>query len=179
MYMYKKGFTLIELIVVMAIFAILVALGVSSFKSSQMKGRDSRRKAELKNVVAAMELFYNDKGMYPNDNGAGKISGCYPDDLTLCDWGSEFKDRNNTLYMTILPTDPLTSSTYYYDVQGGTNSTFQLYARLENKKDPDVPISGTTAQAYSGVSCGSKLCNYGIASTNTTAATGRTLVNDP
>ncbi len=174
----KKGFTLIELIVVMLILAILVTLGLGTFRSSQTKSRDSRRKGELKNVASALELYYNDYGRYPSDNGSGKITACGTAGITVCEWGSAFQDQNNTYYMTKLPTDPKSGYTYYYDVGGG-NLSYQLYGRLENTEDADVPKSGTTPQAYSGLSCGAKLCNYGVASTNTTVGTGRTLVNDP
>lgn len=161
----------------MAILAILAVLGIGAFTSSQQKGRDSRRKAELRSIAAALELYFNDKGIYPADDGSGHIKGCYPDDMTVCSWGTVFQDKNQTVYMTSLPSDPQAAYTYMY-FAGTGNASYQLYARLENTLDPDVPKSGTTPQVYSGLSCGLKLCNYGIASTNTTAATGRILIND-
>ncbi len=88
------------------------------------------------------------------------------------------KDKNDTLYMAELPSDPLGGYTYYYDVLGSTNTSFQLYARLENSDDPAVPKSGGNPQVFSGLSCGLKSCNYGISSTNTTPNTGRTLINE-
>lgn len=178
MYRSTKGFTLIEILVAMVILAILATLGVGAFRSSQAKSRDSRRKGDIKNVAVALELYYNDKGKYPNDNGSGKIAGCTPDDATVCEWGGEFKDKNSTLYMVKLAVDPLVGYTYYYDVLGTNNTLFQLYARLENTQDPAVHKSGTMPQAYSGVFCGTPLCNYGISSTNTTPEAGRTLVTE-
>ena len=174
----QKGFTLVELMVVMVILGILAALGLGSFRSSQMKGRDNQRKGELRSVAAAFELYYNDYGTYPNDNGSGKITACGSGGTTVCDWGNEFKDKNDTLYMVELPIDPLVGYTYYYDVLGTNNTSFQLYARLENTEDPGVSKSGGNPQVYGGLSCGLKVCNYGIASTNTTPGAGRTLVNE-
>lgn len=174
----QQGFTLIELIVVMAILAILIVLGIGSFSSSQQKGRDSRRKADLRSIATALELFFNDKRQYPNASPTGQISGCYPDDQTACPWGNIFQDKNNTVYMALLPIDPFSTSTYFYTVGGG-NMSYQLYGRLENQQDPSVPQSGGVPQAYSGLFCGARLCNYGVSSTNTTPGTGQTLVNDP
>ncbi|OGG23921.1 hypothetical protein A3A79_01835 [Candidatus Gottesmanbacteria bacterium RIFCSPLOWO2_01_FULL_43_11b] len=174
----SRGFTLIELIVVILILAILITLGLGTFRSSQTKSRDSRRKTDIKNVTSALELYFNDTGKYPNDNSGGKITACGSAGATVCEWGEEFKDQNNTIYMVELPEDPIAIHSYYYDVGGGNNS-YQLYARLENTDDADVQKSGSTPQAYQNLYCGTKLCNYGRSSTNTTPNTGRTLINDP
>ena len=174
-----SGFTLMELMVVMVLLGILVAMGLSSFRSSQAKSRDSRRKAELRQTSLALEAYFNDKGRYPNDDGLGKIKGCTPDDDTVCPWGEEFVDKNGTIYMITLPADPTSGLSYYYDVLGSSNAQYQLYARLENTLDSDVPKDGSNnPQVYSGLSCGSKLCNYGIASTNTSAGSDRTLTTE-
>ncbi|KKU88496.1 hypothetical protein A3A64_03750 [Candidatus Gottesmanbacteria bacterium RIFCSPLOWO2_01_FULL_48_11] len=167
-----------ELLIVMVLLGILVGLGLTSFRGSQVKSRDSRRKAELRQISLALEAYFNDKGKYPNDDAAGKIKGCTPDDNTVCNWGEEFKDMNSTLYMITLPADPGGLS-YYYDVLGSSNAQYQLYARLENTLDSDVnKDEGNNPQVYSGLACGAKTCNYGIASTNTSADTGRTLATE-
>ena len=51
----QKGFTLLELLVVMVILGLLAAIGLSSFISSQKKGRDARRKADLSSIQSALE----------------------------------------------------------------------------------------------------------------------------
>ena len=58
--MVKKGFTLVELLIVMAIISILATLIVGGFRSSQMRGRDGARKSDLKQISNALELFYSD-----------------------------------------------------------------------------------------------------------------------
>lgn len=171
----SRGFTLMELLVVMVLLGILVALGLTNFRGSQAKSRDSRRKSELRQIALTMETYFNDKGKYPDDDGAGHIMACAPDDVTKCDWGTEWKDSKGTVYMIMLPADP-GNYVYYYDALGATNGSYQLYARLENTLDSDVTKDGSgNPEAYTGLSCGAKLCNYGIASTNINAGTGRTL----
>lgn len=172
------GFTLMELLVVMVLLGILVSLGLSSYRSSQTKSRDSRRKSELRQISLALETYFNDKGKYPNADGSGHIMGCTPDDASICSWGSQFIDKNSTIYMVTLPADPISGMSYYYSV-GALNTSYQLYARLENTLDSDVPKDGSNKpEIYSGLTCGSKTCNYGIASTNTTAGAGRTLTTE-
>lgn len=175
----SQGFTLMELMVVMVLMAILVAAGVSSFLSSQKKGRDSRRKSDLKHITTALLTYLNDKGKFPNDNGLGGIAGCTPDDATLCAWGGEFTDMNGTIYMLKLPEDPSSGKQYYYDVCC-SNLKYQLYARLENAEDGDlVRDESDRVLYYDGTDCGGgALCNYAVTSGNRAPDEGHTLVTE-
>ncbi|KKR41619.1 MAG: Type II secretory pathway pseudopilin PulG-like protein, partial [Candidatus Woesebacteria bacterium GW2011_GWB1_40_12] len=56
------GFTLVELLVVIAILGILATIGLVTFSSSQMRGRDAQRKSDLKQISSALEIYYNDYG---------------------------------------------------------------------------------------------------------------------
>lgn len=178
-YQLQKGFTLVELMVVIVIMGILVVIGVSTFMSSQRRSRDSRRKSDLSNIALALEAYYNDKGQYPNDNGTGKMAGCYPDDTTVCAWGEAFKDKNSTIYMMVLPEDMKTSQNYYYDASAvsGKYAKYQLYARLENTLDADISRNaGDVAQSYASTDCGGGiLCNYAVTSSNVLATDNHAL----
>ncbi|MBX4188046.1 MAG: prepilin-type N-terminal cleavage/methylation domain-containing protein [Candidatus Doudnabacteria bacterium] len=61
----QKGFTLIELLVVIAIIGILSAVVLVSLNSARAKSRDARRLADVRQVMTALELYYNDNGQYP------------------------------------------------------------------------------------------------------------------
>jgi len=161
---FKPGFTLLELLVVMAILGILSTIGIGSFLSSQVKSRDAKRKSDLNNIVAALEMYYNDKGEYPGENSF-HIAGCpaYP----YCEWGSEWSQATPpVVYMAQLPKDP-SSYTYFYD---GGGDSYMLFARLENLKDKDVQ-EGSPEGGFRDTACGPALtpeCNYVVASTNAT-----------
>lgn len=146
----KKGFTLVELLVVMAIIGILSTLGLVSFRNAQPKSRDSRRKSDLEQVQRALEMYYNDYNDYPSSNGGAIQIG------STLTWGvSEMKDSKGTIYMKELPKDPTGNPEYCYVY---INKSFKLYARLENTNDPVV------GGPYS---CGGvSIYNYGVASPN-------------
>lgn len=160
-----------ELMVVMAILGILITVGLTSYKSVQMKSRDSRRKNDMRQIASALELYFNDKGRYPADDGSGKISGCGVGDTSLCNWTSAMTDSKGTVYMVVLPGDPVGSYQYYYDSYGGQGKGFQLYARLENSQDVDLSRDGSgNVYYYVSTVCttANKKCNYGVASPNLT-----------
>lgn len=54
----KKGFTLIELMVVITILAILAVVGFVAFSSVSARGRDAKRMAEIDAIQKALEKNY-------------------------------------------------------------------------------------------------------------------------
>jgi len=62
----NKGFTLIEMMIVIAIIAILSGLVLTGLSSARAKARDSRRVSALKTVQALVESSYDSSaGQYP------------------------------------------------------------------------------------------------------------------
>ncbi len=61
----QKGFTLVELLVVIAIIAILSTLAVVALNSARQKSRDAKRVSDIKQVQTALELYFGDQNAYP------------------------------------------------------------------------------------------------------------------
>jgi len=61
----QKGFTLLELLVVLAIITLLFSIILASMSSARKKARDSTRLQEFSEIRKALELFYSQYGMYP------------------------------------------------------------------------------------------------------------------
>lgn len=67
----QRGFTLLELLVVISIIGILIAMGAVAFSTAQVTARDSRRRADIKSWQDALEQTYS---KYTSYTGGG--SGC-------------------------------------------------------------------------------------------------------
>lgn len=152
------GFTLVELIIVMAILGIMATLVAGNYLTSARRSRDARRKSDLSMISKALEMYYNDYGQYPLAS-AGRIAGCGAGGTGACVWGTSAFSNTTTgvVYMKKMPKDPGTYS-YLYTTTGGTN--YQLYARLEYTQDKDAfsPATGNCGSANS--------CTYVISSSN-------------
>mgnify|MGYP003385596414 CR=1 FL=1 len=61
----RKAFTLIELLIVVAIIAILAAIAVPNFLEAQTRSKISRAKADMRTAATAVESYHVDHNRYP------------------------------------------------------------------------------------------------------------------
>lgn len=64
-----KGFTLIELLVVISIIGVLATIGLNTFPGAIAKARDAQRVDDARKIVAAVQQYYTEKGIYPTTSG--------------------------------------------------------------------------------------------------------------
>ena len=61
----RKGFTLVELLVVVAIIGILAAIAVPKFSSASESARGAKIQADLRTIDSAIQIYYASAGAYP------------------------------------------------------------------------------------------------------------------
>ncbi|MGD9851354.1 MAG: type IV pilin protein [Nitrospirales bacterium] len=64
--LHKKGYTLVELMIVVAIVGILVTLAIPTFQQSALKAREAALKQNLFTMRAVIDQYYADMGNYPS-----------------------------------------------------------------------------------------------------------------
>ncbi len=168
--MKNNGFTLVELLIVIALIMILSSVGVGTYISATIKSKDTQRKNDLNQMAKAAESFYNDVNRYPVSLPGEDYMHCYvksgtvvSDTECLGDRLFAIIDNLNTYYINI-PEDPEPSQIYVY-ISDGTD--FEIYAALENSGDNDLihDEDGNLVADPWGVSCGDVQCNYKITET--------------
>ncbi len=132
----SSAFTLIEILVVIAILAGLVAILLPNLMETRIRARDTRRKSDLKNIQKALELYK--QSQTPN---------AYPDQFpAVC---TALTDTNGVLFMQKMPSDPSTQCLHNYYYQRGLSDaqTYVMYACLENAQDPEVNTESPSCPA--------------------------------
>ena len=111
MFHYRKAFTLVELLVVVAIIGLLAGITVISVNSIRTKGRDVRRVGDLKQLYKLLAIYANDmSGETLGDCTTGSV-------IQLCTKPADpapalpfdfkaFKDPTGTLACTATSTSP-------------------------------------------------------------------------
>ncbi len=117
----NRGFTLMELLIVIAMLAILATAGVGSYIQSLKRGRDASRKSDIRQIQKALELYIQDQK--PPE---------YPVDFSSINCNKVWNP-----YMSIFPCNNFTSTSnkVYIYTRGVDKITYTLVACLENEND--------------------------------------------
>ena len=83
----QKGFTLIELMIVVAIIGILAAIAIPNFLQYQMKSRQSEAKTNLQAIKTSEVAFQSERGCYVGLQGEGVVTPAGGTKTTPWTWG--------------------------------------------------------------------------------------------
>ena len=126
-----KGFTLIEMMIVVAIIALLASIGYPSYQSYIVKSKRTDMMTEMQNIASQIESRKLAQGTYSNALTTG-LDGNYP--------------RQNSLYTVAITPNPLTS---------------EWTITAETIDDTQIDGDGTLTLNYQNVKCRGSICGTG------------------
>jgi len=114
----NRGFTLVELLIVIAIIGILSTAAIMSYSAFREKAKKIQALAQLKKIRLAIEDLAFDTGMWPGPNPVGETADKEVWDLTKKKAGLIKADKKfenwNGPYIDAIPADPW-GSKYFFD----------------------------------------------------------------
>ena len=113
--MRKNGFTTIELMIALAILAMILAVGVPRYFSNLDAANESVLREDLYVLRDAVDKYYSDNGVYPD----------------------ALEDLVKKRYLRAIPVDPYTRSSHSWVVQapadGAAGAVFDVHSSAPNK----------------------------------------------
>lgn len=156
-----RAFTLTELLVVVAIMAVLTSIIMPNISGSRAKARDAQRISDVSQLQLAVQLYYDRCGQYPSSLAVGINNGCP-------------SGSNATLgtYISQIPTPPAGAGQTAYDYavpSSGAVINYVIHTVLEQTnaavaKGLNAMPSGVTWSATYTCSNISTSVNYCVSS---------------
>ena len=140
-HMPSRAFTLIELLIVVAIIAILAAIAVPNFLEAQVRSKVSRARSDMRVVTTAIEAYRVDSGEYPLKTRTWPIFFNFIPDAP---WNERLEPLTTPIsFITSLPKDP-----FDHEIAGNSNTSLvndplydgYVYARGDLRAGP--PFQG-------------------------------------
>jgi len=159
----RRGFTLVEILIVMAILVILLVAAIGSLNPVALVGRanDAKRKKDLGRIKIAFEEYANDNNnCYPRQ---AMLDGLSCGSAGFASWG-----------INSWPCDPSRREPYVMLTGDEVNCPkwYKIFAKLDNKNDKDIVAGGSGS--YPGlIGLSGDGVNYGVSSGNVSVVTGQ------
>lgn len=144
---YSKGFTLLELLVVIIIIGLLATIIMAAVNSARAKGRDTKEITELKSMQSALQIYFSANGYFPQTCTA---VSCVIVDQKLI---SKFPDG---LHYTGVDGSLGQCAAYHMGITLETNNKV-----LDNDKDMTSNAGGLNIAGYTNL-CGNAIAGNSI-----------------
>ena len=143
----ERGFTLVELMVVVAIISLLAAVVIPNFVHARAQAAVSATEANMKQIATALELFYADNQTYPSSQNT----------VTPALFGNGANP-----YLTSTPTNALGRAAYVYAITPAAAGKPASYLLTDKGPYDPTTLSSLTSGPGTGGLCATKctIINY-------------------
>lgn len=121
--MKKRGFTIVELLIVIVVIAILAAITIVAYNGIQQRARDTQRVSDIASILKALESYKAINEVYPT---ATSTSGSGSYELSTETSGT-FMEYLVPTYFSKTPVDPINDGTRFYRYYRYTPNTMATY----------------------------------------------------
>lgn len=139
----QRGFTLVELMVVVAIIALLAAIVIPNFVHARAQASVSQTEANMKQIATALEVYYTDHQDYPATGTVVK---------------PELFGGTTNPYLTITPVNAIGRQQYTYGYVPTANGVPPSYTLSDPSKYDPTTLSNLTQGAGGAAGC-AKACS--------------------
>lgn len=156
----ERGFTLIELMIVVAIIAILAGILIPNFVNARAQAQTSACESNLRSIATALELVYADLQTY-EPNGQANFNADPAD----------FTNSAGTIYLNNTPKDPAAQDlTQFYTIKvtpqsGGAPPSYVITC-------PGTHVGSTLTKLQMAGSTNGAVCGSGCTATTITYTSG-------
>ncbi len=135
----KKGFTLVELVIVMAVIALILSVAIPNFRAMQQEGQLTKSEGDLNTLKVAVTSYWkNNSQAYPADVAA-TLTGAVPQVISKALADPWKTDTTNATYGYISGTDTTFGDYFIIYTQGPGADTTPAW----DKTNKQVNYSGS------------------------------------
>lgn len=139
----QRGFTIVELLIVIVVIGILAAITIVAYNGVQQRARDVTRTSDISSIQKALELYRVDNGVYPSvgTDGTGYALSTLSTALV-------------PTYIPRIPNDPNTGLTNYQYVRStAASGAYGIRISYEAKTACHVGVNNTSQGWWSLTAC--------------------------